>query len=296
MHKQKRAASQDIGIEIGAIFARYFLKSEHLHYGYWTEDLDIDIANLHIAQENYTNFLISHIPYSVKTILDVGCGFGKIAEKLINLGYQVDCISPSPFLCEQVRTLLEGASEVFECRYEQLETEKRYDMILFSESFQYIALDKGIEKALTFLNNNGYLLICDPFKKEVKGNNILGGGHELTKFHATVAHYPFELVKDLDMTEQTAPNLDILDDMTKKVAHPALNLALDFLDSRYRLTLKFLRWKYRKQIDEKYKKYFGGGRTGEDFKKFKSYKLFLYRKIQPTVNGKNRQEFRKIGS
>ncbi len=47
-----------------------FLKLNHLHYGYWTDGLKVDIANVHIAQENYANFLISHIPKSAKKILD----------------------------------------------------------------------------------------------------------------------------------------------------------------------------------------------------------------------------------
>jgi hypothetical protein len=59
MHKSKKAVSRNIGVEIGAICSKYFLKSQHLHYGYWTSDLEVDIANLRIAQENYARFLIS---------------------------------------------------------------------------------------------------------------------------------------------------------------------------------------------------------------------------------------------
>lgn len=278
MNKRKKIASRDIGIEIAAVCGEYFLKLEHQHYGYWTDDLKVDIANLHIAQENYTNFLISHIPDGVKTILDVGCGLGQTAKKLIDMGYQVDCLSPSPFLNERVRSLLPSTSRVFECSYEQLEGENRYDVIFFSESFQYVALEKTLENTLKFLNNDGYLLICDVFKKDVEGNNVLGGGHKLTKFYEMISQYPFELVEDLDITAETAPNLDISDDAMKNVAYPLLRSGSDFLSGRYPFASKLLRWKYRKQINKIYKKYFTEGRTGEDFKKFKSYRLFLCRK------------------
>ena len=83
MKKDKKEVSRDIGLEIGSICGKYFLKLDHLHYGYWTKDLEVDIMNVRIAQENYANFLISHIPESGKKILDVGCGTGQIAKKLI---------------------------------------------------------------------------------------------------------------------------------------------------------------------------------------------------------------------
>ena len=282
--KQKKTISRDVGLEIAATCGKYFLKLEHLHYGYWTDDLEINISNLHIAQENYTDFLVSHIPDGVKTILDVGCGLGRIAKKLIDMGYQVDCVSPSPFLSEQARSLLGDTSRVFECRYEQLEGENRYDLILFGESFQYIPLEKALEKTLKFLNNDGYLLICDFFKKHVKGDKILKGGHKLTKFYETISHYPFELVKDLDITDKTAPNLDILDDAMKNVVQPVLHSGLRLLNSRYPLTSKFLQWKYRKRINKIYEKYLSGAKTSENFKKFKSYRLFLYKKIDTGTN------------
>ena len=89
--RDKRTISREIGLEIGAVCGKHFLKLEHLHYGYWTDDLELEIFNLHIAQENYVNFLISHIPEGAKTILDVGCGMGQISRKLLDKGYTMDC-------------------------------------------------------------------------------------------------------------------------------------------------------------------------------------------------------------
>ena len=278
MNRRTAKGSRELGLEMAAICGKHFLKLKHLHYGYWTNDLQLDIANLHIAQENYTNFLISHVPEGVKTILDVGCGLGQTAKKLIDMGYHVDCVSPSPFLNEQIRLLLPNTSQVFECTYEQLQTPCTYDVVLFSESFQYVRMDKALEKTLTLLNNGGYLLICDVFKMDVKVNGLLGGGHKLAKFHQQTAQYPFELVLDIDITEQTAPNLDIFDDTVRNVVGPILDSGIAYLTDRYPLMVKVLRWKYRKKIDRTYQKYFNGGRTSEDFRKFKTYRLLLYKK------------------
>jgi protein-S-isoprenylcysteine O-methyltransferase Ste14/ubiquinone/menaquinone biosynthesis C-methylase UbiE len=279
MNKSKKTDSREIGLEIGAICGKYFLKSQHLHYGYWTGDLEVDIDNLRIAQENYAKFLVSHIPDGVKTILDVGCGTGEIAKKLVDMGYQVDCVSPSPFLTKRAREVLGNTSHIFDCYYEELQTENRYDVILFGESFQYVGLQKALDITIKFLNKGGQLLICDFFQKDVEGKSVMGGGHELTKFYDLIAQCPFELVKDLDITEETSPTTDIYDDALQKAVRPVVGLVFDFLNDRYPVASKFMRWKYKKQMNKINEEYFSAGRISEDFRKFKSYRLFLYKKV-----------------
>jgi SAM-dependent methyltransferase len=275
--KQTKISSRDLGLEFAAICGRYFLGLEHLHYGYWPEGLAAEISSLRLAQEKYTQFLISHIPAGVRTILDVGCGSGQTSKQLVDMGYKVACVSPSPTLSQQVRQLLGNSGRVFECQYEKLETEDKFDLVLFSESFQYINLEKALEKTFELLNPASWLLICDIFRKDIEGSSGVGGGHRLAKFQTNIANYPFELIEDMDITERTAPNLDLLDETLRKVARPLLESSMNFISGRYPLMSRFMRWKYRKRIDTVYSKYFDGHRTSEDFHNFKSYRLFLYR-------------------
>jgi len=271
--------SREIGVEIASLCGRHFLKLKHLHYGYWPKDLEVDITNLHIAQEKYTDFLLSHIPQNVKTILDVGCGSGQNAKKLIDTGYKVDCVSPSPMLAQHTRDLLGPDCEIFESYYENILTDKRYDLILFSESFQYMKMEDAIKKTQQLLNKNGYMMVCDVFKNEMEGKCPLSGGHHFSTFNGIIPQYPFKLVKEIDITEETAPNIDIENKLFIKVGLPAWNLFNQLMFSRYPLMTKFLRWKYKKKIAKLQAKYFGGQRTGQNFKKYKSYLLLIYKKL-----------------
>jgi len=280
MKKQSKISSRDLGLEFAAICGKHFLGLEHLHYGYWPDGMPVNLNNLRAAQENYTDFLFSHIPAGVSTILDVGCGAGQTSKRLVENGYRVDCVSPSPVLAQKARELLGDRGCVFECRYEDLETENRYDLVLFSESFQYIKMSRAIKKTYAILNPAGYILICDIFKKDVvaptdaKGHN---GGHQLGGFYKQLADNPFEIVEELDITERTTPNLDLMDDAMRNALRPIIDSTLNFLTGRYPLMSRFLRWMYKKRIDHVYDRYFNGNRSSDDFGKFKSYRLFLCR-------------------
>jgi len=283
MKRVRKINSRDIGLEIGLIFGNYFLKTNHLHFGYWTNDLKIDLSNLPKAQENYSSFIASHIPEGTKTILDVGCGSGSFALKLIKMGYQVDCVSPSRLLTENVRNLLGNKSHIFECSYEEMKTENRYNAILFSESFQYVNIEKALENSVKFLNDAGYLLICDFFKTNADGKSMLGGGHKLDRFYDLISQYPFTLVRDIDITQETAANLAIVNHFLTSVGLPVWNLLTYFIHNNYPFLSKVLQWKYRKKTEKIQQKYLAGAINVENFKIFKTYRLLLFRKTNSDI-------------
>ena len=276
--KEKSQFSRNIGLQIGSICGRHFLKLKYLHYGYWTADVPVDIVNLHTAQDQYVEFLMSHVPDGVKRILDVGCGTGQTAKGLQDAGYDVDCVSPNTFFAEQARQLLGEASHVFECRYEQLETTGPYDVVLFAESFQYIDLRTAIETSLALLTDGGYMLICDFFDKQVKAKSPLSGGSPLQPFYEAMSQYPLTLIRDVDITEAIAPTMDVMNRAFEEAVQPTVVLAAQLLENRYPWAYRLVTRLYRRKIERLTRKYFTGRQTGENFMKFKSYRLLLYRK------------------
>ena len=279
MSKRNKVDFKEIGLDIGLILAKQIYKTEYLHYGYWTEDLDVNSNNVYQAQKNYAEYIISQIPEGTKSILDVGCGAGKFASELIDLGYKVDCVSPSPNLTKHVRRLVGDRCEIFECGYEELKTDKKYDLVLFSESFQYIPVDKALPQSLQLLNENGHILICDFFSKDVEGTSPIGGGHNLKRYYETVAKFPLIVITDIDITKETAPSLDIVADFLTNAMHPIYDLILYVLDNNYPRMARFLKWKFKKKLEKANYKYFQQKTNGESFSYFKSYHCLLYKKV-----------------
>lgn len=264
--------SQDVGLEAGLVFSRYFFGTEHLHYGYWDNGTPVRIENLHRAQEAYCDRLLSRMPDGAQTVLDVGCGAGLLAERLVELGKTVDCVSPSAFLASKVTDRLGDAVRMFECKFEELQPDRKYDVVIFSESFQYLDLPVALEQLQRILAPDGTVLICDFFRKDVEGKSYIGGGHRLSKFRSAVSASAFEYFFDEDITKQTAPTIDLANDLCLNAVAPICDVMNRFLDSRYPRISKFVRWRFRKKIDKTNAKYFGGRRTAEHFAEFKTYR------------------------
>ncbi len=269
--------SSEFGLAMGFIIGHYFLNMQDLHYGYWPEGLPVEPRNMSEAQARYTELLMAHVPGGIHSILDVGCGAGNTARKLLERGYRVDCVSPNGFLTGVAKTVLGSRATIIETRFQDLDTDRRYDLILFSESLLFIPLDQAFAKALSLLTPGGYLLITDIFRVPAEGNSPIGGGHQLPAFRETVARFPLEPVADFDMTAGIAPTFDLLDGAYREAIHPAYRLLLARITHRHPWVMRFVRWKFRKSFQRYEDKHFSGRRNGANFKKYKSYRLLLFR-------------------
>ena len=114
---------------------REVLELDHLHYGLWRDE-PLDLAGLKRAQERYAETLCDWVPDGVRSILDVGCGTGSMARRLAERGFEVEGLAPDPYLGE-VFTERTGL-DFHLARFQEFEPERTYDLILMSESAQYI--------------------------------------------------------------------------------------------------------------------------------------------------------------
>ena len=278
MAKKGKVSSQEMGLNIGLVVGRFLLNIEDIHYGYWPNGGEATMQNFARAQENHSKLIMDHIPEEVKSILDVGSGSGNLALKLWNKDYTVDCVIPSEFLGKQIQAKLGDSSKIHICGFEQMLPTRNYDLILFSESFQYVKMEESLQKAAEMISPGGYLLICDFFRRNVPGKSPMGGGHCWQKFQDTISTH-FRQVTDLDISQETAPTIRLLAQFNSEVLAPGAEMVGAYLKDNYPFLTAILQWKFKKRIQKIGRKYISGEVNEESFKKFKTYHLLLYRHI-----------------
>lgn len=271
---KKRKSTQ----ELSWILAAQLVGTKDLHYGYWTKGLEVNVANLPKAQSAYSDLMMSKYPEGVKDVLDVGVGMGGLAKHLVDKGYNVEGVSPADLLTEHARQRLGDDFTIHQMKFEELQTDKKFDLIMFSESFQFIDPAVSLPKAHGMLNPNGHVLICDFFRTEAEGKSPMGGGHRLVDFYETLKNQPYEILEDTDITPETAPNLALVDNILQNYGIPVYESFGKFFQESYPKTSRLLSWWYRAKLDNIHTKYFSKQRNADSFAKHKSYRLLLLKK------------------
>ncbi|GFE69739.1 bifunctional 2-polyprenyl-6-hydroxyphenol methylase/3-demethylubiquinol 3-O-methyltransferase UbiG [Chroococcus sp. FPU101] len=223
--------------------------SSYLHYGYWeplpTSIDDLTIAKLRIAQEAYTAKLLDFIPKTVTTILDVGCGMGGNAAYLLERGFAVEGLAPDPLQQEQFLKRTNGQSIFHLTTFEAFKTTSCYDLILLSESSQYIAPVDIAQSALSLLNSGGYLLIADMMRHDANyKEGIFSNCHVITELQTALEEAGFISVRTEDISLQIAPTIDLCVDHFQRFGVSTFTYVGDLIAIAVPPLYKLLRWVY----------------------------------------------------
>ena len=182
----------------------------YLHYGYWPEGSPDQptFESINEAQERYFEKLLETIPAGVETILDVGSGTGSIAAGLSARGFRVDCVSPSLTMNAMARRKLPASATVYDARFEDLDIDAEYDLVLFCESFHYL----NARQALANVRRHalGHVLIFDYFRTRDGDRGDRTSHNQFVSLLTGPFASDFVTVLDEDVTPQVLPTFRVL--------------------------------------------------------------------------------------
>lgn len=189
-------------------------ESIYLHYGYWektpTSNDDLTLANFRIAQAAYIKHLASFIPAGVKHILDVGCGIGGNSIYLMDKGFTIEGLAPDRLQQEKYLQNTQGKSHFHLSRFEDFKSSDRYELLLLSESAQYIDAKDIAQGAAKLLTPNGYVLLSDMMLlDEEYQSGIYSNCRLLSELNRAMVNAGFELVRSEDISDKVRPSLDL---------------------------------------------------------------------------------------
>ena len=206
----KKFDTKTEGLDAYVYMAKVFADSPWLHYGMWEPGERVVVPNVRKAQERYVEKLLTLFPAPPRKVLDVGGGTGEMAALLESRGYEVDMITPSAVQAEEARKKL-TPEKVHHMKFEEFASDRRFDVVLFSESFQYVPLTDSLPRLASLLGENGVVVIADCFRNQnfVKGELVPGGGHSFAEFERLADTYGLEIVGDENVTDLVAPSMEI---------------------------------------------------------------------------------------
>lgn len=203
---------KDFELDFEALLSEVVYGHGFLHYGYFPDGPPEtpSAEAFGRAQQAYFDLLAATIPEGTKTILDVGSGTGSNAAALTKLGYALECLCPSEQLNEMARRKLPKTSTVHTTKFEDFETDKRFDLCIFAESFHYIDLASALGQIARYSKNGA--VIFDYFRRPgaVSATDGTRGTH--ADFLAEVERQgKLKVVHDEDLTEAIQPTFYIFD-------------------------------------------------------------------------------------
>jgi MPBQ/MSBQ methyltransferase len=260
------------------------VRSPYLHYGFWDNPESVNVSEFTLnemvkAQGRYIEHLVSFIPEDVKTVLDVGAGIGGNSSYLLSKGYEVEALSPDEYQESVFAEKYNGEVKFHRSKFEDFKPEKKYDLVLESESACYIQIEPGWKTARKTIRDGGYLLASDYFlhHNDGSGDWHIKAAHDEKVYMETAEKYGFKLIQEYDQTENTMPTLDGVKAFMERFIYPTVEFSSQYMDKNYPFILKVIKKAFGNKVDKKMKQF--SLLESDEFRKYKRYMIYLFQKV-----------------
>lgn len=272
VHAPGSSKRRRVQVNLPLRFCHEVLGLDHLHFGLWDGEPP-SIEGLRQAQKRYTEELLAWIPPGVESILDVGSGTGATGRELRDRGYEVEGLSPDPY---QRRLFERRVERPFHLgRFQEFVPARTYDLVLMSESSQYIWLE-SLFPAVRRVAPGGHLLVADYFVTDDDGSALAKSGHPLDAYLAAAESAGLELLRQEDVTERVIPTLELATAWAERYLDPSLAMFGDHLAVRYPRLFRLARRLFGRSVAN----HLAAGREqidGAAFRRLKCYRFLLFR-------------------
>ncbi len=235
------------------------LRSGYLHFGYWPIEATTQPGVLDgfcSAQERFAEELLTCLPPGRHRVLDVGAGMGRLAHELTTRGHAVTAITPSSVQATHIAERYPSVA-VHQGYFQNIAptlTSNSYDLIVFSESFRYMPLDRIMPLCDRLLSRQGRVLIGDWFTQR-SGAGRSGHDHNETLFRQTLGEHRWTIISERDITQNVLPTLILGREVLCRLYLPLAGLLLSKFAQKwprvYRFCLpRMIRWIERRMLPQ----------------------------------------------
>jgi MPBQ/MSBQ methyltransferase len=244
----RRESPRKVKVNTALRLAHQVAGLDFLNYGLWDPDDSLDREGLRAAQDRYAEELCRWVPAGARSILDVGCGVGSLALKLQRRGLEVEGLSPDPYQ-QEIFTRRTGLPFHL-VRFQEFSADRGYDLILFSESAQYIWLE-SLFPAARRIAPEAALLFADYFSVEDRGEAGSASGHQVEKFLAASKAAGYEVERQEDVSERVWPTLELAESWLERYGTPLLEIGADALAQKRPWLLSLARRLFESRLEER---------------------------------------------
>ena len=138
-----------------------------------------DVLNSHIHSQ-HINFILGEISESHTHILDVGCGYGRISDELIQYksGFEIEGVELKKAFSDY---FLRHYGSCFNVSIQEFTPKKNYDLIIICTTLMYLSNTETIQvldKLWRSLNQGGKIICIEPtYSFIIKARKIIKSKH-----------------------------------------------------------------------------------------------------------------------